>query len=212
MLDNIQAKQIWFKLVEQNYQIKSITIEIETFRMTNTNIEVIFTDIVDLHNFNQLIFDQMYIDILSGNGGKRLMLYFDFDFDFLKKATYPKFTEQIYIYNKFKSDNILSFGVLPCNLKKLQIISSTPFDLTNLPNISTLMLSGHTGKKKFNLDYLPSSIKLLDLSYPSSNENNIYNLEDFCNLPNGLEQIFIQDKHFNSVQELLEKYNWIFFK
>jgi hypothetical protein len=74
------------------------------------------------------------------------------------------------------------------------------------------MLSGYTGKKKFNLDYLPSSIKLLDLSYPSNDENTLYKLEDFCNLPNGLEQIFIQDKHFNSVQELLEKYNWIFFK
>lgn len=204
MLDQIQSKKIWNKLVEQNYPIEKITISVDNF----SYIEIIFEKNSDLEKFRELIFSLMYVDISPICNSSQLSLFVKIDLDFLNKIIYPKFTEQIHIYNSIETENAINLGILPQELKKLIIISSDPFDLTNLPNqLVFLDLSGCTGWKKFNLDYLPESLKILKLAYTDDlGGQTIYGIKDFQNLPSSLNEIFIGNMFFNSFEELIKNY------
>lgn len=100
-------------------------------------------------------------------------------------------------------ENILNN--LPANLIKLYIkgvdFSSNNINLNNLPsNLMYLRIEGT--KINLNLNYLPESLKILDI-------DDIYNkltLEDICNLPKSLEEIFINGKNYNSVNELVNSF------
>jgi hypothetical protein len=213
MLTPIESIQIWNKLVEQNYPIEKITICSDDLSF----IEIIFENKSDLEKFRQFIFDLMYVDIFTNCGQTQLTLFVGFDFNFFLKLTYPKFTKELSVHNTIQSDKIIGLGVLPSELKKLLIISTEPFDLTNLPNKLTMLdLSGCTGLKKFNIDYLPSSLKIFKLAYIDEIPGNtiydkisgvsLYGLSDFENLPNSLDEIYIGNMFFNSVEEILQKY------
>ena len=167
MLDLEQSKKIWYKLTEQDYCIEKITIGVNTSYIgINTGsciyigscIEIIFFKNSDLEKFRELIFDLIYVDISSycSSADNSLILLFEFNFDFIEKIIYPVHTKEINIISRFIFDNdnkIISLGLLPSELKKLKIISSIPFDLTNLPNqLEQLDLDSCTGWKKFNLE------------------------------------------------------------
>ena len=207
MLTHVENIKILNKLVEQDYPIEKITICSDDF----SYIEIIFKNNCDLEKFRQFIFDLMYLDISISCNKTELTLFANIDLNFFFKLTYPKFTKELHIFNTLKSEKIIGLGILPIELKKLLIISSEPFDLTNLPNqLVTLDLSGCTGLKKFNIDYLPSSLKILKLSYVNEIDfakTNIYDLKDFQNLPNSLNEIYIGNMFFSSAKEVLQKYH-----
>jgi hypothetical protein len=204
MLTPIESKKIWDKLVKQNYPIEKITICADDF----SYIEIVFENMHDLEKFRQLIFDFMYLDFSQTCNSNQLTLFVNVDLDFFSKLTYPEYTKELNVFNVLSSKNIINLGILPSKLNKLLIISSEPFDLTNLPNMLTILdLSGCTGCKKFNLDYLPSSLEILKLaSTDDLGGASIYGLKDFENLPISLNEILIGNMFFNSTQELLEKY------
>lgn len=74
-----------------------------------------------------------------------------------------------------------SFENLPEKLLQLEIISVVPINLKNLPN-QLLSLNLSKSPCKFNLDYLPSSLKLLYLS-----DSVKYISEELANLPANME-------------------------
>lgn len=204
MLDTIQCKKIWYKLIEQNYQIEKITISTDKF----SSIEIIFLNVCDLEKFRQLIFDFMYWDIFTTCNLTQLTLFVKIDLDFFSRMDYPKFTKQLLLFNSIDSENVISLGLLSSVLEKIIIISKVPFDLTNLPNqLVFLDLSGCTGLRKFNFDYLPESLKILKLSYTDGqNKNSIYDLNDLQNLPSSLNEIYIGNKFFCSTKDVLKNY------
>lgn len=203
MLDSIQSIKIYHKLVVQDYLTDKITIYSDNL----SYIEIIFSNKHDLEKFRHLIFGLLYMDISSNcnYNSNQLTLYVNIDVDFLSKMTYPKFTKELNIFSTIKSENVISFGLLPSVLEKIIIISIVPFDLTNLPNqlvFLDLLLS--TGLIKFNFDYLPESLKILKLSYT---DNCIYDLNDFQNLPSSLNEIYIGNMFFCSIEDVMKNYH-----
>lgn len=203
-MDFEQSKKVWYKLIEQNYSIEKIIISADNI----LSIDIIFLKISDLEKFRELIFDMMYFDIYKTCDSTKFTLFVNIDLNFLEKIVYPKSTKEINIFKVFDTNKIINLGQLPPELKKLIIISSVPFDLTNLPNqLEILDLSGCTGWKKFNLDYLPESLKLLKLPYTDEmGGKTIYEVKDLQNLPITLNEIYIGNMFFNSVEDVLQKY------
>lgn len=94
--------------------------------------------------------------------------------------------------NWITSSNVITLDNLPLNLNKLVIRSHIPIIINNLPhNLNQLTLSN----SKFNLEYLPEKLKILNLE----------NIEDLANLLVGLEKIRIGVSKFYSVKELFAK-------
>ena len=202
MLDSTQSIKIYNKLVDLDYPISKITIYTDNF----SYIEIIFSNKYDFEKFRHLIFDLLYVDISSGynHNSNQLTLYVNIDVNFLSKMTYPEFTKELNIFSTIKSENVISLGLLPSVLEKIIIISIVPFDLSNLPNqLLFLDLTLSTGVIKFNFDYLPESLKILKLSYT---DNSTYDLNDFQNLPSSLNEIYIGDMFFCSIEDVIKNY------
>lgn len=204
MLDSEQSKKVWYKLIEKDYLLEKITISAERL----SYIEIQFQNKYDFDKFRDLIFNLMYIDISSVCDSTELTLFVDIDLDFLQKIVYPVYTKEINIFCTYNFDKIINLNMLPSELEKLIIISSILFDLTNLPNkLKQLDLSGCNRWKKFNLDYLPESLKLLKLaSTDEMSGYSIYEIKDLENLPIGLNEIFIGNMFFKSVEDILQNY------
>lgn len=203
MLNNIQSKQIFKKLVELNlYSIERIVITFDCFILS---FDITFLNSNDYLNFRDIIFNLIYVDI-SENLNNHLNLIINFEDssnynDFIKKLDFPESIEEIQILSK---TNIIDENIklnFPSNLKKLSIISSQPIDITNLPNkLIVLDLSLCEEKKKFNLNFLPESLKILKLG-----DKLIYKRKDLENLPIGLNEIYIGNLFFNSIQKIYIK-------
>lgn len=215
MLNQEQSLIIWNKLVEQYYPIEKITISADKF----SYLEIIFEKKSDLENFRDIIFNLMYVNIMCIDvpqitSSLVLTLYINIDLKFLEKIIYPKFTKELNIFCAFDNENIIGkkqmigLGILPSEMETLLIISSIPFDLTNLPNkLIELNLAGCTGYMKFNLDYLPTSLKILKLANTDDlGGQSIYEIKDFQNLPQSLNEILIGNMFFNSGEDLLQNY------
>lgn len=209
MISPLESKKIWSKLIEYKWMVKRITITIEN----NSTIDIIFDKKSDLEKFREIIFNLMNIDIgpmtITNN---QIILFLDLisDLEYFEKMKYPEFTDELQIFSLHNSTKILTLNNLPQELKKLLIITSEPFDITNLPNkLIVLDLSRCLCVKRFNLDFLPESLKILKLTYKDDEHNdgcNVYDKKNFDNLPIGLEEIYINDMFFSSTSELIEKY------
>lgn len=205
MINYLESKKIWSKLTEYKWIIKRITITIEN----KSTIDIIFDKKSDLEKFREIIFNLMNIDIepiaITNN---QIFLFLDLisDLEYFEKMQYPEFIDELQIFSLHNSTKILSLINLPLELKKLLIITIEPFDITNLPNkLVILDLSRCQSTIKFNLGFLPESLKILKLAYDENNKS-IYDKKDFENLPIGLEEIYINNMFFSSTLELMEKY------
>lgn len=98
---------------------------------------------------------------------------------------------------------------LPSKLKKLSIDirKDSIINISDLPNqLTELFLRGI----KFNLDYLPVSLKKFHLVTNSDGKPGFdsifkYTKADFSNLPSGLEEIIIDyNNKYSSITELLD--------
>jgi hypothetical protein len=219
MLDQEQSIKVWNKLIEQNYSIEKIIVNADNF----SYIDIIFEKKSDVENFRNIIFNLIYVNIMSIDNPQTskslnsllLTLFIKIDLDFLEKIVYPQFTKELNIFCAFnnydvigKKQMMIGQGILPSELKTLLIISSIPFDLTNLSNkLTELNLAGCTGCEKFNLDYLPSSLKILKLADTDEfGGKSIYEIKDFQNLPQSLNEILIGNMFFNSIEDVLQNY------
>lgn len=114
----------------------------------------------------------------------------------------PEKTIELKIVNLY--NKIMKANVFPKQLKKLSLIAYNQIlcDITNLPiQLEELTLSGII---KFDLNNLPENLKKLILCCFIKNIN--YTLEDFHNLPIGLEKIIINKIEYNSINDLFNNY------
>lgn len=89
---------------------------------------------------------------------------------------------------------------LPSGLKVFEISHYNKISINNLPSqLTNLILYCPI----LNLDYLPESLKILIL-YLHNNYN--YTLDNLCNLPKSLEKIIIEDKEYNSVEDIINNF------
>lgn len=105
-----------------------------------------------------------------------------------------------------KNNIPMKLNILSSNLKRLNLQNlskTTQFELNNLPNqIEDLELFGI----KYNLDYLPVSLKKLKIFHKDNYTNEKYTLNDFLNLPIGLEYIEYNRQVFNSPNNLIQTF------
>lgn len=114
-----------------------------------------------------------------------------------------------YINNNEQYDNKI-LNQLPIELKYLSICtkSNNIHNFQNLPiNLIKLDLDCF-----INLDNLPENLKILKIG-----KGHTYRIEEFLNLPKGLEQIHTCFGDYDSVQEFMSKYysktkNYWFFR
>lgn len=102
----------------------------------------------------------------------------------------------------FETSDLLILNNLSNKLEIQTIFSkkNIKINLDDLPiNLNTLILYGN----EFNLDNLPENLKILEIM---TYFNHKFPLEHLHNLPNGLEEIKINNNIYNSVEDLLNNY------
>ena len=202
-------QQIWNELVKTNYEINTILIDVSGKKFITLEVHFLKQD--DLNEFIQMIFVSKYLTLNSDHYNSSIIITLscinpqDY-FKLLQTIEFPQNINNIGI-NIPSSTNILSdkpelIGALnlPVKLKTLKIISSVPFDLSNLPNQLTGLYLG-SSECKFNLDSLPESLTELELPM----KNKFYTRDDLINLPVGLIKISVGYKIYSSVNQIVEQ-------
>lgn len=183
--------------LECNCNVKLITIYPESDNEMTLYINV--NNSIDLEKFENYIFEK-YNLIHKLN-------VFQIIIEPYKFITFPEQITKIHLkdYKKHQID----LDNLPKQLKHLTIQTYQPCNITNLPN-QLVILHLFGTNIKFNLNYLPESLKKLKLYYIDSNVSylpiNIYTLEELHNLPTNLEEINICNNIYHSIDELIKSY------
>lgn len=136
--------------------------------------------------------------------------------DLFEKLLIPKKTKNLKIivnsaninFDTMNGDkkNLIKLDNLPKDLEKLEIItSSVSFDLSNLPTNLTILCIKNS-KCKFNLDHLPNGVKILHLPFNYNmffSKLECFDVDDIYNLPESIEQIWINESKYCSKNELI---------
>jgi len=214
-------KTIWNELIKCDYHLETIEI---TIGAKLFEINIIFDNYNDLDDFTNDIFNKYYYSInnVEPSNNSLLLNIFHTTIDIFEKLNYPPNVNIIKIMVKSEIQNIIKSSFyqiklfnLPENLTQLKIVSLYPFDLYNLPT-QIILLDIAESPCKFNLDYLPNSIKILYFppivkTTHNNNKNYFYKLHDLSNLPSGLIEInFGNLIIYKSIDELMEKFNKVF--
>lgn len=219
-------KSIYNLLLEQDYEI--ILFEINCYSCDKFNYKIKLTN-YDMMDFSNRVKKLLNIDLKKAIVNNILKITFD---DNDKIDTINNFPNQIYelniniheyyasINNKILVKNILN--KLPSKLYGLNIFSYSRiiFNFNNLPPSLKIFKLGYIAVRHctiqdliylplglehlvlqnifVNLDNLPENLKILDIC------DNVYNyeLDDFNNLPIGLEQIIYNYTKYKTVSEL----------
>lgn len=217
---NSNAWVIWNELVKFKENIKYITMEIFTGFL---DIEIIFDNNSEL--FSKKIFEQINHILYINDSTFLLKLQITNEshiINLFEKLYYPpNVNTMIIVINTPFSEAIscvydcIKLLNLPECLEQLKIISSIPFDLSNLPT-GLFLLDISESKCKFNLDYLPNSLKVLylpELPLIQSNKYQyIYKLTNLSNLPSSLIEINIGTNRnivWTSIEELIKNFDKI---
>ncbi len=229
---NNKAWTIWRELLKSNYDIDHVYIQ-PRYYPSNPNtifmeLEVCVENYPVFHEFSIGMFKKYYYDINYNIFSKSFKIDLELKNDnnenySFEKLEFPSNTNsitiRIEIFETLKYN--LSGGFLPSffptkfNLPKklsdLRIISSIPIDLSNLPT-NLFLLDISESDCKFNLDYLPDSIKVLYLpSFTQIVDNSKYKypytLGDLSNLPSSLTRIKTGDLDYSSVNKLIKNFN-----
>jgi hypothetical protein len=214
---NTSNLTIWNELAKSDYEINHIQMQILSDYI---EIEIKFKNEIMLEEFKTKIFNQIYQNTNTNYGKLSLCLQSTKKnniVNLFEKLNYPINVDMMSILvDQFCSKKLLSnisdikLPNLPEQLTELQIISLIPFDLSNLPT-KIFLLDISKSKYKYNLDYLPNSIKILYLPSIQTlipNENKyIYKLSDLSNLPTSLTEIYLGGIVFNSMEKLFENFD-----
>lgn len=216
--------EVYNLLNEQTYQINVILCE---YWEIYTQLTIIFEKNEDLEQFKKITYEQLNLNIRTEleilNEKKQVNHTNDnniYNNELLNKriklkinindlTKFPEYTYGLLIINYSNNESILKN--LPKKTKFLHIQSHEPCDLSNLPlGLIQLKLEDC----KYNLDYLPSSLKILKIIFTDKkiNPKRYYNIDDFRNLPIGLEHIEICKKVFNSIDDLIKNYDSTIFE
>lgn len=225
-------KQVYDFLLEKDYEIKSLFVLYQN--INNIKLIFLFKNDDDLFEFIQLVETQLNhnIAIIKDNEvniyPEQNKIVIVLGIDTIQKYPNKIDNMSIIIGESYFDSTIINN--LPIKLKKLIIITLTQVEIKNLPNnLNELCLFGIGNK--FNLDYLPESLKIFKMLYGEKTTH--YYKNDFVNLPRNLkiiiistkmdfvkigdiiiffENIFIDDKKFmkdkilfNSVDEFINK-------
>ena len=159
--------------------------------------------------YNINIVNNSFILYLDDNGYENIFTLFE-------NIKYPPNTDTIiiivnvdyltkYMTLSLSKLKIIKLLNLPEKLSHLKITSSIPFDLSNLPtNLISLDISN--SGCKFNLDYLPDSLKILYLPSFFLHVTYVDWLKYLTNLPLSLIEIKCGYIVYNSVGELIKNY------
>lgn len=182
--------EIYNSLIDSEYIIEYLSIEINY--LSNRKIIIQFTNFNDYNKFCDL--HKEYIDNYKYRFKNCLSL--NLNTNIIKK--FPK-VNKIYIINKTCHENPINLNNLPFTLKELEIKSSKPFDISNLPyNLEILILHNTV----YDLSKLPENLKILIIN-SNGYLTKSYNINSFVNLPIGITQICFRDKLYLSVDEML---------
>lgn len=188
-LINMCGINIYNLFLEQDYSINGIETEIKE----KVIIKYIFNDLKNLNIFKKKV---AQMDGLGSN------TYFtgpiiNFSIELNEFIKIPnKIRELIYEKHNPEFDDSIILNNLPNELKYLTIISriETIFNLPNLPtNLTNLTLYCYA-----DLNYLPENLKSLVIGWSKSNS---YKVEDFINLPQGLENCDVHYELYNYLQK-----------
>jgi len=216
---------IWNELVKSNYNIKCIEMLITSVYI---DIQISFENYNSIEHFSLKIFKQINQRLNTNVNNNLLQLCLhkindDNPVNLFENLNYPQNVHRIIIMvdslsSKIFLSNTNCFKLfnLPEQLEELKIISSIPFDLSKLPT-KIFLLDILNSKCKFNLDYLPDSIKIIYLSellnfFDMTQEDNEYQykLSDLINLPSSLIEINIghpcKNIVYSSVQKLIKNF------
>ena len=212
---------IWNELHKSDYKIKDIEIIIYTKYI---DIQTTFTDSSSLEHFSTKIFKQInYILNVNLNhnmfGLNLQMMNYNNIINLFENLNYPSNVNMMFIMidtiiskSFLQMFNNIKLYNLPEQLEELKITSHIPFDLSNLPT-KMFLLDISASECKFNLDYLPESIKILYLpDLPVIIQYNYkyqYELSDLLNLPSSLIEINIGTNRnlvYTSVKKLTENF------
>lgn len=222
MCDN---KTLWNELIEFNSSFNEIELHINSRSII---ISVKFDSDKDQINFCDKIFVKYNHIINSVRSNELSFVFYCHIFyageiqDTIKifeSLNFPSNVNMMKIMCGLEIDNdAIKLNNLPENLSQLKIISASSFDLSNLPT-QIFLLDISESNCKFNLDYLPSSLKVLYLPFMFlTNGNNYQNnhsfkFEDFLNLPSSLTEINIGSNGkivYNTTKEFVEKIHIMF--
>ena len=202
-------QQIWNELVKTNYEINTIIIDATGKKFITLEVHFLKQD--DLEEFIQMMFVSKYLTINSAPYNLSIMITLscinsqDY-FKLLQTIEFPENINNIGINVPTCVNNLpdrpeqIGSLNLPNKLKTLKIVSSIPFDLSNLPNQLAGLYLG-SSECKFNLDSLPESLSELELPM----QNKFYTRDDLINLPIGLTKISVGYKIYNSVNQIIEQ-------
>lgn len=187
-------------LLEKNYDITSIYLS-NSYNYDLIYVQIYFDEFV---KFKEYVKESLDIDICTFWG--TLNLYITHD----KLKRLPNNVLDLGINYKFSDTNtgndFINLDILnyiPATLKRLFLSSNgknNTIYINNLPNIIYIQLKDI----KFNFDYLPENIKVLEIIFKNMKPS--YILDDFENLPNSLEKIIIGEKKYYSVKELVNSF------
>lgn len=186
--------------IECNCDVKQIIIYPESNNVLT--VYLIPNDSINFSKFKNYIFEKYNLI--------RKLTVFQIFIEHYKFISFPEQINQIHLkdYQEFQ----INLNNLPKQLKHLIIETNQPCDIMNLPNqLEILELCGKN--IKFNLNYLPESLKEFNLTYIDSNISyypiNNYTLEELYNLPQNLKVINICGAKYNSSEELFKSYKTI---
>lgn len=204
-------EKIYQELVNSSYSIVSIDVHTDyTFKFIT--LEVLFKNLYDTITFTEEIFKKLDINLKLNSNVIILSICISSSINQNKefeKINYPKNTSHIKIiidnlnYPNLSQNPIINLNNLPESLLELIIISPVSFNLNNLPN-KLIKLDLSCSICKFNLDWLPSSIQILQLSGLPKNK---YTIEELSNLPSSIEQIIV-GKYCYSLDTLMKTYQF----
>lgn len=206
---------VWNKLIDFDYTISMLIIELYP-QMIQLNIYFEYKEeLVKFGNF------------VNNKFKKNTYYYFEHCLNNITLCLKPKFNNVINLFENLffppKTNsmkiiiNSLNYDLetmlkpiklfnLPPKLEKLEIVSSSiSFNLSNLPtNLEYLCVKN--SKCKFNFDYLPHSVKILHLPFYYNmffTKLECFNLNDIYNLPESIEQIWINDTKYYTKKEFI---------
>lgn len=209
--------KIWNELIQTNYSIEKINIHI--FNYTNIGIEIKFVNLKDLIKLSEHIFNLIYISLIFDYTNNTTNLYLDIDL--INKPYNLSFPSNVNELELMINDDLSTnikfvqniFNLLknlPENLYQLKINTSIPFDISNLPT-KLFLLDITNSYYKFDINYLPNSIKILYLpsinlyKIKSQNSEYIYKLDDFMNLPTSINEINFGEVCIISNKKIIDK-------
>jgi hypothetical protein len=224
-MPNTHNLLIYKEILNSNYQIEEIIIHLSSNKKIIT-LEIFFENETELIGFMEYLFKKKNLNLNSDIHNKSIIIslhtnpkktYWDF---VLTELFYPSNTNSmIFKIDKeiVNPDEPIKLTNIPEKISQLKIESKITVDLTNLPT-GLKLLDLSRLECYSNLDYLPESLQILYLPWILASRSHVFNiginkykyyysLNQLANLPIGLNQIYLNNIPFSSVENLFHNFN-----